>query len=126
MPPHDDDQFQAYLKHFQPLVPDPLPVLGRKPHLLLRLLAATAVIAFTMIAGMRDWKSGESQHVSPVGPIAKSETAQPLTLARVNAVLAQPQSFKTSLDEIALNSSRLKLSEGQKSALGVLGKEKKL
>ena len=125
---YDDEQFQAYLKRFQPLAPDPLPATARarRTHPFLGLAAAAALIAFAIFAGVRDWRSVEFRPASIATPARESQKPQPLTLARANALLVQSQSFKTSLDEIALNSNRLKLGQGQQSALGVLGTEKKL
>ena len=44
---YDDEQFQAYLKRFQPLAPDPLPATARarRTHPFLGLAAAAALIA---------------------------------------------------------------------------------
>ena len=128
MPPYEDEQFQEYLKSFQPLSADPLPVLAetrRKQHSVLTLAAAAAMIVLVVVAGIRDWKSAEVPR-PPVAIRAPDPQLKLLTLARANALLSRSQSFKASLDEIATNSARLKLSEGQQSALAVLGKEKKL
>ena len=128
MPPYEDEQFQAYLKTFEPLSADPLPVMAetrRLPRSVLTLAAAAAMIAFVVFAGLRDWKSAEVPKFS-VTVRAPHPQVKPLTLARANALLSQSQSFKASLDEIATNSTPLKFSEGQQSALVVLGKEKKL
>ena len=128
MPPYEDEQFQAYLKSFQPLSADPLPVLAetrRKRHSVLTLAAAAAMIAFVVFAGVRDWKSAEVPKPS-VTVHAPDPQQKPLTLARASSLLSQSQSFKASLDEIATNSTRLPIREGQQSALAVLGKEKKL
>ena|SRR5437899_3205382 len=128
MQPYDDEQFHSYLKSFKPLASDPLPATTsarRKPYSIPRFAAAAALIAFTVLAGFRDWRSVEIQK-RPAAVIRTDGPAQPLTLARVNALLAQPQSFKASLDEIAITSTHLQLSQGQLSALKVLGKENKL
>src|SRR5947209_20043350 len=101
MPPYEDEQFKAYLKSFQPLSADPIPVLAetkRKPHSALTFAAAAAMIVFAATAGVRDWKSAEAPR--PLVPMhAPQGQVKPLTLAGANALLSRSQSFKTSLDE---------------------------
>lgn len=53
-----DDQFEAYLKRFQPLIPDPLQAFEHTPLVrrLARLAGSIAAVAVLTIVGVLTWR----------------------------------------------------------------------
>jgi hypothetical protein len=131
VPTPDDERFEAYLKQFRPLAPDPLPTeeRGRASRRWSALRAWIAATAAILILG------AISMHIRP-NRVAAPNTAtnvasaeqlvplQPLTMRSANALLATAPSFKAAVDNMAFRSQTLPVPKGKQSAVAVLGKEK--
>jgi hypothetical protein len=126
MPIFDDKNFEQYLKSFRPLCPDPLPEVRSRRVRVFRSLTwagAAAMAALMIAAGVHDWKANGANGKGQPTVAASRNQSLSLTVLEANSLLAKPQSFKATLDEVALHSKREGLRPGQQSALSVLGKE---
>jgi hypothetical protein len=123
--PHDDSQFESYLRKFRPISPEKLvfkhsPETARRPRLWLLWGCAAAAILIAVLFVMR------IRTARPVEDIASRETRgyiPPLTADRANAELSGASSAKEMLDRMAFP-PQSRLAPGEQSALSVLGKEK--
>ena len=123
--PHDDYEFERYLRKFRPISPEKLvfkhsPETARRPRLWLLWGFAAAVILIAVLFVMR------IRTARPVEDIASRETRSytpPLTAGRANAELSGASSAKEMLDRMAFP-PQSRLAPGEQSALSVLGKEK--
>jgi hypothetical protein len=123
--PHDDSQFESYLRKFRPISPEKLvfkhsPETARRPRLWLLWGCAAAVILIAVLFVMR------IRTARPVEDIVSRETRSytpPLTAGRANAELNEAPSTKEALDRMAFP-PQSQLAPGEQSALSVLGKEK--
>jgi hypothetical protein len=124
--PHDDSQFESYLRKFRPISPEKLvfkhsPKTARRPRLWLLwgCAAAAILIAVSSILRLRTTRPTEDR-------LTYNETQRytpPLTAGRANAELNEAPSTKEALDRMAFP-PQSQLATGEQSALSVLGKEK--
>ncbi len=125
-----DDQFEAYLKRFQPLIPDPLPVLehSRIGRRLPRLAGSLAAVALLTIVGVLAWRVQISQVVVPVVANLKSSDMrppmEPLTQQNADEWLARAPSFKTAVDHLGFRPETSSIQQGKQSAVEVLSEER--
>jgi hypothetical protein len=127
----DDEQFEAYLRRFQPIVPEPVPTISVEPssRRSLSLRAWLAIAAAIILIGVVALQFGANQVVVPstssgsafAGRVAPSE---PLTMQSANAWLATAPSFKAAVDSLAFGPQNSMVPQGKQSAIAVLSKEK--
>jgi len=131
VPDLDHEQFEGYLKQFQPLAPEALPVeVDRRETRCVPALAiwaaAAAVIVVAVTLGLRHrptathTSSGNSVNSAKVG---RTETEPVFTIRDANAWLARSPSFKAAVDEMAMHPSASPISASQGSALAILSQE---
>lgn len=130
MPTLDDERFEAYLKQFRPVVPEPLPTVGSGHRARRRfVLWAGAVAAVVVLAGAIALHIHTERVRVPetTGHLATPDRlmdGQPLTMRSANALMSKAPSFKALVDEMAFRSQATPVSKGKCSAVAVLGKEK--
>lgn len=131
MPTLDDERFEAYLKQFSPLVPEPLPAVGPRHRtqrmFVLGAWAATAaaiLVLGALIVHVRTNRARVTETVRNVGNPEHIQAGQPLTMRSANALMARSPSFKAMVDDLAFRSQTVPLPKGKRSAIAVLGKEK--
>lgn len=126
----DDEQFEAYLKRFQAIAPEPVPTINgvgssRRTPSLGRWLAAVAAM---LVLGVVVLHFRGNRVVVPNRPGAafagRLALSEPLTLQRANALLATAPSFKAAVDGLAFRSQTSPLPQGKQSAVAVLSEEK--
>ena len=130
----DDKQFEAYLKRFHPIVPEPLPTLigdhpSRRSLSLGTWLAAVAAILIISAIGavilhLRTNRVAVSNTASDVALAERHAPSDSLTMRSANALLAKAPSFKAAVDDLAFRSQSRPLPQGSQSAVAVLSKEK--
>jgi hypothetical protein len=128
VPIHEDEQFEHYLKQFQPLAPEALP--ARKYRrvrsaFVMTAWAATAaivIIALLLLHLHAPQSSSRGDDDAPRSVVDHAVSLQPLTIQSVNAMLNNASSFKAAVDALAVP-SHTPLFDGKQSALDVLGKE---
>jgi hypothetical protein len=128
----NDEQFEAYLKRFHPIVPEPVPVLklghsSRRLPPLRSWLGAVAAILVVMVAvtlHIRSRRIVVSNTASDVAPAGRHLPTEPLTMRSANAWLATAPSLKEAVDDLAFRSPTSPLPQGKQSAVAVLSKEK--
>ena len=127
----DDEQFEAYLKRFHPVAPEPVPTLSvghssrRSPPLGIWLAAVAAVLVIGAV--ILHVRSGRIVVLNTDSDAAVSERhapSEPLTMRSANAWLATAPSFKAAVDDLAFRSQTSPLPQGKQSAVAVLSKEK--
>lgn len=133
MPSPDDERFEAYLKQFRPLSPEPLPAeeLARSSRraFIFGGGVAVAAVVLTVVLGMIALRSRPRQitGASTSGsepPTAHLVATQPFTLRSANALLAAAPSFKAAVDDLAFHSQTITLPNGKQSTVAVLSEEK--
>jgi len=131
VPTLDDERFEAYLKQFSPLVPEPLPAVGPRHRtqrmFVLGAWAATAaaiLVLGALIVHVRTNRARVTETVRNVGNAERTQAGQPLTMRSANALMARSPSFKAMVDDLAFRSQTVPLPKGKRSAIAVLGKEK--
>jgi hypothetical protein len=128
----DDEQFEAYLKRFHPIAPEPVPTLSvshssRHSLSLGTWLAAVAAILVVIGAVILHIRSNRVVVSNTAGDAAMAERhapSEPLTMRSANAWLATAPSFKAAVDDLAFRSQTSPLPQGKQSAVAVLSKEK--
>jgi hypothetical protein len=127
----DDEQFEAYLKRFHPIAPEPVPTLSvghssRRSLSLGTWLAAVAAIIVigAVILHIRSNRVVVSNTASDVAFAERHAPSEPLTMRSANAWLATAPSFKAAVDDLAFRSQTSPLPQGKLSAVAVLSKEK--
>jgi hypothetical protein len=128
--PHDK-QFEAYLKRFHPIAPEPVPT-RRVSHASPRsvslgswLAAVAAILVIgAVILHIRSHRVVGSNTAHDVAFAERHAPAGPLTMRSANAWLATAPSFKVAVDDLAFRSQASALPQGQQSAVAVLSKEK--
>jgi hypothetical protein len=127
----DDEQFEAYLKRFHPIVPEPVPTLNvghrsrrsLSPGTWLAAVAAVLVIG-AAILHIRSTRVVVSNTAKDVTFAERDAPSEPLTMRSANAWLATAPSFKAAVDDLAFRSQANPLPQGKQSAVAVLSKEK--
>jgi hypothetical protein len=130
VPVPDDERFEAYLKQFRPLVPDPLPrgEPGRPSRHSLVLRAWLAAVAILLIAAIglriRSNRVAAPETGSDAAIAERSIPPLRLTMRSANALLATAPSYKAAVDTLAFQPREAPLAPGQISAITVLRKER--
>jgi len=131
VPTLDDERFEAYLKQFRPLVPEPLPAVGPRHRarraIILGAWAVTASAILVLGALTLHLLTNRARVTETVRNVANPEhlqASQPLTMQSANALMARAPSFKAMVDDMAFGSRTVPLPKGKRSAIAVLGKEK--
>jgi hypothetical protein len=127
----DDEQFEAYLKRFHPIAPEPVPTLSVSHSSRLSLpfgtwLAAVAAILVigAVILHIRSNRVVVSNRAGDAAIAERHAPSEPLTMRSANAWLATAPSFKAAVDDLAFRSQTSPLPQGKQSAVAVLTKEK--
>jgi len=127
----DDEQFEAYLKRFHPIAPEPVPTLSvghssrRSPSLGIWLAAvATILVLGAVILHIRSSRIVVSNTARDAAVAERHAPSEPLTMRSANAWLATAPSFKAAVDDLAFRSQINPLPQGKQSAVAVLSKEK--
>jgi hypothetical protein len=130
VPVPDDERFEAYLKQFRPLVPEPLPTAGsghrarRKFVLWAGSIAAVVVLAGTIALHIHTERVRVAETTRHLATPDRLMDDQPLTMRSANTLMAKAPSFKALVDDMAFRSQTIPLPKGKCSAVAVLGKEK--
>ncbi|MGA9977964.1 MAG: hypothetical protein WBQ08_04960 [Candidatus Sulfotelmatobacter sp.] len=125
-----DEKFEAYLKQFRPLAPQPLPVESRvhEPRrwfVPAAWAASAALVAVALLAFHA--RRGEPRippRVESFAIVDRLAKPQSLTIRSANALLATAPSFKDAIDGIAFPPKPAPLPADRRSALTELSKEK--
>jgi hypothetical protein len=127
----DDEQFEAYLKRFHPMAPEPVPTLSvshssRRSLPFGTWLAAVAAILVigAVILHIRSNRVVVSNRAGDAAIAERHAPSEPLTMRSANAWLATAPSFKAAVDDLAFRSQTSPLPQGKQSAVAVLSKEK--
>ena len=127
----DDEQFEAYLKRFHPIAPEPVPTLSvgyssrRSSSLGIWLAAVAAIIVIGAVTlHIRSSRIVVSNTASDAAVAERHAPSEPLTMRSANAWLATAPSFKAAVDDLAFRSQTSPLPQGKQSAVAVLSKEK--
>jgi hypothetical protein len=131
VPTLDDERFEAYLKQFRPLVPEPLRAVEPRPGARRKFIlgawaaaAATIVVLGAVTFHVRAKNHRVAERIGNAGSLERLQESQPLTMRSVNALMAKAPSFKEMVDGMAFHSQTVALPNGKRSAVAVLGKEK--
>ena len=124
-----DEKFEAHLKQFRPLAPQPLPSGSRirAPRRWFVLEAWAAVPAAIVAIAILAFHARPGRFASPVESFAIADPLpkpQSLTIHTANALLATAPSFKDAIDGMAFPPKPAPLPAGKRSALAELSKEK--
>lgn len=125
----DDEQFEKYLKKFQPVVPEPLLVQERVrarrwPLVFAGWAAVAAVVVAVMISVLVHKPSQPAPEASTRRPgMEEFSNPQPLTIESANALLAKASSFKAAVDDMVFQPESKPISEGRYSLVALLSKE---
>jgi hypothetical protein len=127
VPTLDDERFEAYLKEFRPIVPDPLPAIHRKQYLRSSASRLWAIgLATIVILGVVTFRTVSSRLAKKLSNPPSIELALPkqaLTMREANALLASAPSYKAAVDSMAFHNQG-SFPKDKQSALTVLAKEK--
>ncbi len=131
MPALDDARFEQYLKQFRPVAIELLPAQTRQraPRRSFIFVARAAAFACVLVGlGLAlhfDAKTKQSGNRPESKTLVENVSAQrPLTVGRVNTLLAESPSVKSVLDRLAFHSQSTQQGNGKRSALDVLSEEK--
>ena len=128
----DDEQFELYLKQFDPIAPEPIPMLrfdvaSRRPF---GLGAGLAFAAILIVGIILVWQVRNSSRVVVSSTVRDAVSAErhaplePLTMRSASAWLTAAPSFKTAIDDLAFRSRSNPMPQDNQSAVAVLSKEK--
>ena len=127
----DDEQFEAYLKRFHPIAPEPVPTLGvgHSSWRSLPLGSWLAAVAAVLVVGAAILHVRSNRAVVPntardVASAERHAPSEPLTMRSANAWLATAPSFKSAVDGLAFRPHSSPLPQGKQSAVALLSKEK--
>ena len=127
----DDEQFEAYLKRFHPIAPEPVPTLnvGHRSRRSLSLGTWLAAVAAVLVVGAVILHIRSNRVVVPntareVAFAERHAPAGPLTIRSANDWLSKAPSFKAAVDGLAFRSQTSPLPQGTQSAIAVLSKER--
>lgn len=125
----DDEQFEAYLKRFHPIAPEPVPTLSvshssrRSPPPGIWLAAVVAILVVgAVVLHFRGSRMVVSNTANAVAE--RHAPSEPMTMRSANAWLASAPSFKAAVDDLAFRSQTSAIPQGKQSAIAVLSKEK--
>ncbi len=131
MPIPDEERFEAYLKQFRPLVPEPIPTSGSRDRarggfVLLWVGAASGVALLVGAAALHihTQRVRFAQTTSSPATTDPLTDRQPLTMRSANALIEKSPSFKVLVDGMAFRSQTIPVPKGKLSAVSVLAKEK--
>jgi hypothetical protein len=111
----DDEQFEAYLKRFRPVAPQPRPIV-RAPRRSLHFSTAVAwVAASAVLLILETLLLHTPERRPPVGP---------LTIGTANSWLAAAPSLDGALDDLASHAQSNTIPPDRQSAIAVLSAEK--
>jgi hypothetical protein len=128
----DDEQFELYLKRFDPIAPEPIPMLridvaSRRPFGLAAGLAALAAILVVGIILVWHVRSSSRVAVSSTArdaaPAERHAPLEPLTTRSATAWLTAAPSFKTAIDDLAFRPQTNSIPQDKQSAVALLSKE---
>lgn len=114
-----DERFEAYLKQFHPLAPEPMPRSEnrrssfRSAVLVWAALAAAAVSAAVVA----------SRYRSSLDTNENSVDARPLTIRAADDLLGRAPSIKAAIDGMAAQQVAVPISKNRRSALAALSQE---
>ena len=127
----DEEQFEAYLRRFHPIAPEPVPTLsvGHSSRPSLSIGTWLAVVAAILIIGAAILQIRGNRVVVPntasdVVFAERRAPSEPLTMRSANAWLATAPSLKAAVDGLAFRSQPNPLPQGKQSVVAVLSKEK--
>jgi hypothetical protein len=123
----EESRFEAYLKTFQPLRPDPLPesqARSARFRFPFAWAVGTALGGLMLLAGWHDWQVKNHRAPQVVAVALQVRQPGPLTLRDINSLLTRADSLKAGLDAVAWKNRRVQVGPGQQSALAVLGEDK--
>jgi hypothetical protein len=125
----DNEQFEAYLKRFHPIAPEPVPTLSvgpssrRSPPLEIWLAPVAAILLIGVVILHVRSRIVVSKTASDAAISERHTPSEPLTIS-ANAWLATAPSFKAGVDDLAFCPQTNPLPQGKQSAVAVLSKEK--
>ena len=127
----NDEHFEAYLKRFHPIAPEPVPTLsvGHSSRRSLSLGSWLAAVAAVLVVGAAILHVHNNRVVVPntarnVASAQRNAPSEPLTMRSANAWLATAPSFKSAVDGLAFRPHGSPLPQGKQSAVALLSKEK--
>lgn len=126
----DYEQFELYLKRFDPTAPEPMlriDVASRRPFGLgagLAAFAAIFIVGIILVWHVRSSRLVVSSTVRDAVPAERHAPLEPLTMRSASAWLTTAPSFKAAIDDLAFRSQSNPLPQDKQSAVAVLGKEK--
>jgi hypothetical protein len=127
----DDEPFEAYLKRFHPIAPEPVPAIkfgyaSRRSLSLGAWIAAVAAVFVigTVILRVHSHRVVVSNTAHDIAFADRHAPAEPLTMRSANDWLSTAPSFKAAVDGLAFRSQTRPFPQGKQSAVAVLSKEK--
>lgn len=126
----DDEQFEAYMKRFHPIAPEPVPTAGtarssrRSISLWIGVGAAAVLVMGVLVLQIRSNRDVVPNTMRDVALAERPAPSEPLTVRSANTWLEAAPSFKAAVDGLAFRSQSSPLPQGKQSAVAVLGKEK--
>jgi hypothetical protein len=130
VPIPDEERFEAYLKQFRPLVPEPLPTSGSRHRARGRFVlwagaaAGVAILVGATALHIHTKRVRVAETTSSPATTDPFADRQPLTMRSANALIVKAPSFKALADGMAFRSQTIPVPKGKLSAVAVLGKEK--
>ena len=127
----DDEQFEAYLKRFQPIAPEPVPTVrgggsSRRLPSPGRWLAAVAafLVSGALVLQVRTSRVVVLNRSGDAASAVRLRLSEPLTMQSADAWLATAPSLKAAVDGLAFRPGTSPVPQGKQSAVAVLSKEK--
>ena len=130
MPIPDEECFEANLKQFRPLVPEPLPTSGSRHRARARFVlwagaaAGVAILVGVAALHIHTQRVRVAETTSSPATTDPFTDRQPLTMRSANALIVKAPSFKALVDGMAFRSQTIPVPKGKLSAVAVLVKEK--
>jgi hypothetical protein len=127
VPIFEDEQFEKYLKGFQPTVPEPLPMAARrKPRAWIfgAWAAVAAIVILAILVAHNHSGRNDVTTVENTGNLQRPVAEAPLTLRSANKLLADAPSVKAAVDNLAFQSRNVPLPKDKQSVVSVLSKER--
>jgi hypothetical protein len=130
VPIPDEERFEAYLKQFRPLVPEPLPASGSRLRARGRFVlwagaaAGVAILVGAAALHIHMQRARVAETTSSPATTDPFTDRQPLTMRSANALIVKAPSFKALVDGMAFRSQTVQAPKGKVSAVAVLGTER--